>query len=406
MSLALPWFTASNAPSVISAANLDYNFGHPVDPAKASALEGVVEQATGKAAKVLGSFSPSSESEPPSVLEPGEFPTVTLVEFTDGKKMLAQVRRHAFNEALEIGDAVFAAYEKHGVSVQRLEPMDGWKTSVRINNMNGQERRLWLTNYRPATGSFLTHFDEAKIPALGRMLARMNNAAIDIENDQPDLMTRIRAYSDLTSMLAYRHGAEESAPPGSVRDVLWGWPEFQKFVEGGDIVRSVNMFNPIGRHVLILEDGGLGLTSMATPCRGYVPMMTKNITYDTALAAYRSVLNADNLDKAMSTNTNEVWGNLNVFVQSFNEETQDRPIGVSELVLAMKRANALDTIFVSGYMKVTEPLRVQDQSNIMENMERVISRHMEKKERHLKVIERVGSLFGARPENGPELGLF
>ncbi len=108
----------------------------------------------------------------------------------------------------------------------------------------------------------------------------------------------------------------------------------------------------------------------------------------------------------MSTNTNEVWGNLNVFVQSFNEETQDRPIGVSELVLAMKRANALDTIFVSGYMKVTEPLRVQDQSNIMENMERVISRHMEKKERHLKVIERVGSLFGARPENGPELGLF
>lgn len=388
MSYASRNFETANRPSVRNAIELDHTFQLPAGEEASQILAAHIEKVIGiKDVKILGVLEAPEEGK-------GELPSIALAELPDGELLLANTRDSMSEEALQIGARVFRIYRDREIPVQLPISKDG-KALSSISHPNGRKASFYLTEYEPAIGTMLTRFDEFLAFPLGQLMSRLQSANARVEQEF-DLVQQIRDYTDATSMRAYKAGATANVGP-SIESILNEWPEFQDLANGNDTKRSLNMFNPIPRHILHFANDELGLSSLATICRGYLPRVTANVSYDTAVAAYRTVLQADNV-RALSADADETVRNIHMFLEGFNGEP-DGLVNGQELFLAMKRANALDTIFVHGYLAVTA------NSKPMQDQDRIISMHMDKKERHLKLIRNAERAFlrytPPSPDDGP-----
>jgi hypothetical protein len=257
------------------------------------------------------------------------------------KETVFQHRLFLDKESIELGNALYQKFAESGLSVQQVLPLvDG-----SVYASFGEGRVACISNY--VAGKIFTSTPE-NAESLGKTVGQIRTVADSLDANDP-LVAQIKSFTDETTMMAWKsgyaalNGVTGNSKIDAVMDVL-------NTLDLENAPRRVNQFLFIPRTALVKDDGTIHMTSLKAACRGYVPDMTSNFTYDSAIAAYRCVMNAD---QKMTTPGNpsdaEVIKNLAAFIKGYEQTTGLQNLDMSELFQAMKVANALNVALVGHF---------------------------------------------------------
>ncbi len=274
------------------------------------------------------------------------------------REALLHVDLNDGQQAIALGAEVFEAFKAQGVDVTgpiKL-PNDNW-----TRQKDGYY--LHLSQYRADTKPIFNVGLQNHHAALGQMVGQMYNAG---HNLPEDLAQDLEKFTDNVTLRAWRDGLAiaknlnsdegfEALQKDSDIDLKALFddavgniqPELDAVLSSEN--RLATSFNIIEKMVHINKKGGLTFTSYDTPSRGFVPMLTKNATYDVGLAVYRILMDKRFYADGQNTFQN-IEDGIDSFIKAYNTET-GLNLTCTEAIQAAKLTNGLDTVISLGFTK-------------------------------------------------------